>query len=110
MSEYERLLSETTRMEVLGFPRDWSVIQHRFHPFHPQRIIILPSGDPLGYATDAVVNSERNSTRKSSSSGENTWSAPLPPWEKLESTFWIMDVLTGHHRVPECSRDGSWGS
>jgi hypothetical protein len=51
MSEYERRLSETTRMELLGCPPDWSVIDQRYHPFHPLRIVVLPSGAALNYGS-----------------------------------------------------------
>ena len=49
MREYERRLARTERMEVLGYPRDWSVVRDGFHPFHPQRIAIMPSGTRLNY-------------------------------------------------------------
>jgi hypothetical protein len=101
MNAYERRLSETRQMEVLGCPRDWSVIQQRFHPFHPQRIIILPSGTPLEYGSRCGRQLRMKLDEEIQQfQGEIHRSAPLPA-EKLESTFWIMDVLTGHYRVPE---------
>ena len=97
MSEYQRRLSETGRMEVLGCPRDWSVVRQRFHPFHPQRIIILPSGTSLKYGSRCG----RQLRMKLDEEIQQLATHRPPLSEKLESTFWIMDVLTGHYRVPE---------
>jgi hypothetical protein len=102
MKEYERRLARTERMEVLGYPRDWSVVRDGFHPFHPQRVAIMPTGTRLNYGNrcgqqlrkkiDEEIEKDRNSVPGRS--------APLPR-EKLESIYWIMDLLTGHYRVPE---------
>jgi hypothetical protein len=106
MSEYERRLAHTERMEVLGHPPDWSVVRDRFHPFHPQRIVVLPSGTLLRYDHRCG----RDLRRKIDAGIEKFQtdvphgSAPLPE-EKLESTYWIMDLMTGHYRVPELFED-----
>src|SRR4051812_13866501 len=44
LAEYERILSQTDRMDVLGRPRSWSVVAQGFHPFSPERIVVMPSG------------------------------------------------------------------
>jgi hypothetical protein len=102
MSEYERLLSETTRMELLGNPRDWSVVRHQFHPFHPQRIAILPSGDRLRYGNRCGSQLRKKLDEAIEKEQREFYSGPrFLPWEKVESTFWIMDLMSGHYRVPE---------
>ena len=102
MSEYERLLSETTRMELLGNPRDWSVVRHQFHPFHPQRIAILPSGDRLRYGNRCGSQLRKKLDEAIEKEQRDFHSGPrFLPWEKVESTFWIMDLMSGHYRVPE---------
>jgi hypothetical protein len=102
MSEYERLLSETTRMELLGNPRDWSVVRHQFHPFHPQRIAILPSGDRLRYRNRCGRQLRKKLDEAIELKQREFHGGPhFLPWEKVESTFWIMDLMSGHYRVPE---------
>ena len=47
LAEYERILSHTDSLEILGVPRSWSVVRQGFHPFAPERIAVLPSGERL---------------------------------------------------------------
>src|SRR4051812_44721705 len=44
LTEYTRILRRTDRMDVLGRPRSWSVVERGFHPFSPQRIVVTPTG------------------------------------------------------------------
>ena len=44
LADYERILGRTDRMDVLGRPRSWSFVTRGFHPFSPERIVVIPSG------------------------------------------------------------------
>ena len=102
MSQYQQRLARTDRMEVLGYPREWSTVQEVFHPFHPQRIVVLPSGTLLKYDYRCGHRLRKTIDEKIRGIESETWgrSTPLPS-EKLESIYWIMDLMTGHYRVPD---------
>lgn len=40
-AEYEQILAKSPQLEYLGLPRDWSVVREEFHPFNPERVVIL---------------------------------------------------------------------
>jgi hypothetical protein len=102
MSEYERRLARTERMEVLGYPRDWSVVRDGFHPFHPQRIAIMPSGTRLNYGNRCGQQLRKKIDEEIEKYQSSMPGGPAPlPQEKLESIYWIMALMTGHYRVPE---------
>jgi hypothetical protein len=78
------------------------VIRQRLHPFHPRRIIVLPSGAALNYGIKCGRELRRELDEEIEQIVIKHRSAEYPlPVEKVESTFWIMDRLTGHYRVPE---------
>lgn len=85
---------------ILG--ENTSVIQQQFHPFHAQRIVVLPSGAQLRYGSRCGHRS-----RKRLDEGierifmEHRARSSSMPMEKVESTFRIMDRMTEHYRVPE---------
>ena len=41
MTEYERILSHTNCMHVLGNPRSWSMVTQGLHPFAPERVVVM---------------------------------------------------------------------
>ena len=118
LAEYERILSQTDRMDVLGRPRSWSVVQQGFHPFSPERIVVMPSGgDPpsrfeygrhgyrcgpqmrarLDERIDGLIDEHIEFNRRH-------FPPYTPPggWfpeSKRESIFWIMDAMTDHYGV-----------
>jgi hypothetical protein len=47
MTEYESSLSRTDCMYMLGNPRSWSLVSQGLHPFHPQRVVMLPNHSTL---------------------------------------------------------------
>jgi hypothetical protein len=49
MSEYERILSHTGSMPVLGNPRSWSFVSRGLHPFAPERVAVLPTNERIRY-------------------------------------------------------------
>jgi hypothetical protein len=106
LSEYERILSQTDRLDILGVPRSWSVVRLGFHPFAPERIAVLPSGKrrrhpiPNGRGARGRIEGRIAEYRAGFAHGP----ADLPP-EKLESCFWVMDLITGHYRVPDFFED-----
>lgn len=102
LSSYERILSQTDRLDILGVPRSWSVIRQGFHPFAPERIAVLPSGERLRHPTHRGRGARRRIEDRIAKfqAGFAHGAADLPP-EKLESCFWTMDLITGHYRVPD---------
>src|SRR5690349_2329964 len=106
LSEYERILSLTDSLEILGVPRSWSVVRQGFHPFAPERIAVLPSGERLRHPTHNGRGSRRRIEDRiaESRAGFAHGAADLPP-EKLESCFWAMDLITGHYRIPNVFED-----
>jgi hypothetical protein len=106
LAEYERILSHTDSLEVLGVPRSWSVVRQGFHPFAPERIAVLPSGERLRHPTHRGLGvrdriEDRIAERRA---GLHGGEADLPP-EKLESCFWAMDLITGHYGIPDVFED-----
>jgi hypothetical protein len=106
LTSYERILSQTDRLDILGVPRSWSVVRQGFHPFAPERIAVLPSGKrwhhPMHNGRGARGRIEGRIAEYRA--GFPHGPADLPP-EKLESYFWTMDLITGHYRVPDFFED-----
>jgi hypothetical protein len=112
LTEYERILSQTDRMDVLGRPRSWSVVRQGFHPFSPERIVVMSSrtkpswlddryggrcGRSLRLRIDEQIQKEIEDTRRRYPDFE-----PVGGWfpdSKRDSILWIMDVMTGHYQV-----------
>ena len=40
-AEYQKILAGSPSLELLGLPRDWSVVRDGFHPFSPERVVIF---------------------------------------------------------------------
>jgi hypothetical protein len=98
----------------VGRPRSWSVVSRGFHPFSPERIVVLPSliGQPWwggGYGVrcgrparrridgriDAKIDETIQLNRRLSPGYE-----PEGGWfpdSKRESIYWIMDVMADHY-------------
>ena len=106
LTEYERILSQTDRLDILGVPRSWSVVRQGFHPFAPERTAVLPSGERLRHPTHRGRGARRRIENRiaESRAGFAHGAADLPP-EKLESYFWAMDLITGHYRIPNVFED-----
>jgi hypothetical protein len=114
MSEYERILSHTDCMHVLGNPRSWSLVAEGLHPFHPQRVVILPDhpygircGSDLRAKIDAQIDVdynlmvERNAEyiAKQRLIEEEVDPQKWFPSSKRESIYWMMDAMCGHYGV-----------
>ncbi len=100
LSDYERRLSQTDRLELLGVPRDWAVIREGFHPFAPERIAILPSGELLACEKrcGGELRSRIEERIQSIQSDEGCDPAPLSD-EKKGSFYATMDLVAGHYRA-----------
>lgn len=99
-SEYEALLSHTDCMHVLGNPRSWSLVSQGLHPFHPQRVAVLPKdayGDRCGRDLRRKIDTQIDVDY---SQIEGVDSKKRFPDSKRESIFWMMDMMTGHYGVP----------
>ena len=106
LTEYERILSQTDRLDILGVPRSWSVVRQGFHPFAPERIAVLPSGERLRHPIrrSGDVRGRIEDRIAECRAGFAHGAAELPP-EKLESYFWVMDLFTSHYQTPEVFED-----
>jgi hypothetical protein len=112
LSDYERKLSQTDRMDALGRPRSWSIVTQGFHPFSPNRIVVMPAevggwpdrnkyrslcGPDVRDRIDRRIDEEVEDTRR-----RNPGYDPPGGWfpdSKRESIYWIMDVMTDHYGV-----------
>ena len=99
MSEYERILSHTDCMHVLGNPRSWSLVTQGLHPFHPQRVVMLPNhsygdrcGRDLRSKFDAQIDADYSTIK---GVDPQKWF----PTSKRESIYWMMDAMCGHYGV-----------
>jgi hypothetical protein len=102
MSEYERILSHTKHMQVLGNPRSWSLVSQALHPFAPERVVLLPSGSDsrffdrcgrdLRRKIDEQIDVDYNDIK---GVDPKTWF----PDTKRESIYWMMDAICGHYGV-----------
>jgi hypothetical protein len=123
LEEYERIMGRTDLMDVVGRPRSWSVVSRGFHPFSPERIVVLRSGSehpwrgggygvrcgrPARRRIDAQIDVEIDEpiqlTRRINPGYE-----PEGGWfpdSKRESIYWIMDVMADHYG--DCSRFEPW--
>jgi hypothetical protein len=106
LTSYERILSHTDSLEILGVPRSWSVVRQGFHPFAPERIAVLPSGERLQHSMRRGRGARRRIEDRIAEirAGFAHGAADLPP-EKLESYFWAMDLITGRYRIPNVFED-----
>lgn len=101
MSEYERILSHTDSMHVLGNPRSWSLVSQGFHPFAPERVAVLPSDDRIDYHDRCGKDlrryiDERIKIEFDRLPGRDPSSFPE---SKRESIYWIVDTMIGHYGV-----------
>ena len=112
LAEYERILSQTDRMDVLGRPRTWLVVERGFHPFSPERIVVMPAGsDHFGFGGRYGDRCERALRRRiderigeliKDTKRRNPGYDPVDGWfpdSKRESSFWMMDAMTDHYEV-----------
>jgi hypothetical protein len=99
MSEYERILSHTNSMHVLGNPRSWSLVSHGLHPFAPERVVVFGQhnyGDRCGSDLRRQID-KRIDVEFRHKEGFDKKSFPE---SKRESIFWMMDAMCGHYGVP----------
>jgi hypothetical protein len=114
LTEYERLLSRTDRMDVLGRPRSWSVVTQGFHPFSPERIVVTRTGadrssrfrdsnygDRCGRLLRRRIDGRIGEMIEDDKRRYPDYDPPggWLPDAKRESIFWIMDAMTDHYRV-----------
>jgi hypothetical protein len=101
MSEYERILSHTGSMQVLGNPRSWSLVSQGLHPFAPERVAILPTdyriryGDRCGKDLRRKIEERLNLESGHLEGYDQRWF----PTSKWESIYWIMETMTSHYHV-----------
>lgn len=89
--EYERILAHTDQMHLLGHPRSWSVVRDGFHPFAPERVVILNRRD-LGSPHGIREKLGRKIVEGLAG-------------EKLDLLTTVMKLLTDFYRVPQFFED-----
>jgi hypothetical protein len=110
LEEYRRSMARTPLMDVLGRPRSWSVVSRGFHPFSPERIVVLPSdvdrlrcgggfggrrGTEVRRRIDRRIDEEIEETKR-----RNPGYEPPEGWfpdSQRESICRMMDVMADHY-------------
>jgi hypothetical protein len=100
LAEYEKMLAGYPQLELLGIPRSWSLVREGFHPFAPERIVVLtPRGQArYSWLGSPVVKDElrRRVTKRPG------WEQGLTlTEEKLDLIVGMIDRLTAYYRVPD---------
>ena len=101
LSDYERILSHSECMQVLGNPRSWSLVSQQLHPFAPERAVVLPSDERSRYHDRCGKQlrcdiDKRIKLRFGHLDGHDPRRFPE---SKRESIYWIADIMTGHYGV-----------
>jgi hypothetical protein len=99
MSEYERILSHTNSMHVLGNPSSWSIVSEELHPFAPERVVVMSQriyGDRCGRDLRRQID-KKIEIEFAHMEGFDKKSFPE---SKRESIYWMMDAMCGHYAVP----------
>ena len=103
LEEYERIMGRTGLMDVVGRPRSWSVVSRGFHPFCPERIVVLPSrggyGDRCGLRARRRIDGKIDEMIEESRRLNPGYYPPGGwfPDSKRESIYRIMDAMTDHY-------------
>jgi hypothetical protein len=110
LEEYRRIMARTPLMDVVGRPRSWSVVSRGFHPFSPERVVVLPSdvdrlrcgggfggrrGTEVRRRIDRRIDEEIEETKH-----RNPGYEPPEGWfpdSQRESICRIMDVMVVHY-------------
>ena len=97
--EYEAVLARSPGLELLGLPRDWSAVKQGFHPFSPERVVILPSNHPLGLGRTLADAQERIW------SGIKAWHSriqgPLISSVKFDLLLALVDHMAAYYQRPD---------
>ncbi|MFN4260911.1 MAG: hypothetical protein ACK4RK_16575 [Gemmataceae bacterium] len=96
---YEQVLAQSWCLQYLGLPRDWSVVEKGFHPFSPERVVILTSDHHLKLGrtlTDA---------KKQIWSRIEAWfvsiRGPLMPPAKFDLLLAFVDHMAAYYQRPD---------
>ncbi len=99
MSKYERILSHTDSMHILGNPRSWSLVTQGLHPFAPERVVVMRQrvyfdrgGRDLRRQIDKRIEDEFGHMQ-----GFDKKSFPD---SKRESLYWMIEWMCSHYGVP----------
>ena len=99
MTEYERILSHTDSMHILGNPRSWSSVTQGLHPFAPGRVVVMSQrnyGDRCGRDLRRQIDTQIEVNFDHMEGFDKKWF----PHPKRESIYWMMDAMCGHYDVP----------
>jgi hypothetical protein len=99
MSEYERILSHTENMHILGNPRSWSVVSEGIHPFAPERVVVM-SQRTYGYRCGSDLRRQIDKKIEIEFAHMEGFDKKSFPESKRESIYWMMDAMCGHYAVP----------
>lgn len=98
LSPYERALSESPNMDLLGNPRSWHVVSKGLHPFAPQRTAILPGrfrnyGNRCGRDLRREIDNQIESEFGEMEGFQKKWF----PDQKRESIYWMMERISDYY-------------
>ena len=99
LTEYEHILSHTNNMHVFGHPRSWSLVTQGFHPFTPERVVVMRQreyfdrgGRDLRRQIDKQIEVEFGHMEG--------FNKKYFPDSKRESIYWMIQAMCGHYGVP----------
>lgn len=101
--EYERALSATTELASLGIPQSWSSVREGFHPFSPERMVIMGRNRLRALSCRHTAIKEKvedKCSRWKCSEHKLRYSA-----EKFGLLMSVIDLLVDYYRVPNYFED-----
>lgn len=91
LAHYEEILAATDRLDLLGRPRDWSLVRQGFHPVSPERVVIMTEKGGDGWLARDREKDDHLCSRLDR--------LGLPAG-KLDLILRLMQIVTDHYRVP----------
>lgn len=101
--EYEMILAQSPSLEWLGLPRDWSVVRQGFHPFAPERVVILTTDHHLKLGRTLA------NAKKQIRSRFEAWAARfrdhLMASTKFDLLLAFVDHMVAYYQRPDLAED-----
>ena len=105
--EYENILAGYPHRERLGIPKDRERVREAFHPFSPERVMVLTQ--KMLRAASKRVRSARERIRASVEERRNDPLSPLAmPPEKFDLLVLLMDRMANHYGRSDLAEE--WGT
>jgi hypothetical protein len=98
ISEYERILSQTDSMHILGNPRSWSLVTQGLHPFAPERVVVMRQRDYFDRGGRDLRRQIDKQIEVEFGHREGFGKKWFPD-SKRESIYWMIDAMCGHYNI-----------